>query len=509
MSTVFKHAWKRGRITRKWYGEYRDLLGKLRRIALCTDKQASSVALHALKDALRQASAGMMVSIRDVPTLVRAPLLRALRTAGHRSAALENEQKPLKLHIDDWRAFLIAKGDTTGHVDDICGRVGRLLEGCKFVFWSDIVASTVQNYLARRRSGEGAIGIQTSNYYLQGLQQFARWMIRDRRATDNPVSHLHGGNARLDRRHERRALSNDELLVLLEVVHRSAPRRRISGPDRAMLYRMAVETGLRVGELRSLTRSSFDLEAVLPTVTVAAAYSKHRRQDIQPLRREFADQLRPWLDRRPAVGPVFGVPASAAGILRADMAAARDAWVLQAATDEERQRRLTNGNFLMYRDSAGRYADFHALRHTFITNLTRGNVNPRLAQSLARHSTITLTMDRYSHVTADDAAAALGVLPRLPRHTEADRLLPAPLAGPAGFDDFKGGGGPESSPKNWGENWGVPEAFRASPVTFNDIKSEIEVFQGSREGQRNIAIFRLFQAFFQRARRDSNPRPAD
>lgn len=262
------------------------------------------------------------------------------------------------------------------------------------------------------------------------------------------------------------------------------------------LYRMAVETGLRVGELRSLTRSSFDLEAVLPTVTVAAAYSKHRRQDIQPLRREFADQLRPWLDRRPAVGPVFGVPASAAGILRADMAAARDAWVLQAATDEERQRRLTNGNFLMYRDSAGRYADFHALRHTFITNLTRGNVNPRLAQSLARHSTITLTMDRYSHVTADDAAAALGVLPRLPRHTEADRLLPAPLAGPAGFDDFKGGGGPESSPKNWGENWGVPEAFRASPVTFNDIKSEIEVFQGSREGQRNIAIFRLFQALF-------------
>ena len=50
-----------------------------------------------------------------------------------------------------------------------------------------------------------------------------------------------------------------------------------------------------------------------------------------------------------------------------------------------------------YRDDAGRVADFHSLRHTFITNLARGGVHPKVAQALARHSTITLTMDRYSH----------------------------------------------------------------------------------------------------------------
>jgi len=44
--------------------------------------------------------------------------------------------------------------------------------------------------------------------------------------------------------------------------------------DRAMLYRLAVETGLRAGELRSLTRSSFQLEGKEPTVTIAAAYAK-------------------------------------------------------------------------------------------------------------------------------------------------------------------------------------------------------------------------------------------
>jgi len=58
-------------------------------------------------------------------------------------------------------------------------------------------------------------------------------------------------------------------------------------------------------------------------------------------------------------------------------------------------------------------ADFHSLRHTFISNLARGGVHPKVAQSLARHSTITLTMDRYSHTLVGEHADALAVLPDL------------------------------------------------------------------------------------------------
>jgi hypothetical protein len=68
---------------------------------------------------------------------------------------------------------------------------------------------------------------------------------------------------------------------------------------------------------------------------------------------------------------------------------------------------------IAYRDASGRVADFHALRHTFIPNLAAGGVHPKVAQSLARHSTITLTMNRYSHTHAGDEVAALGVLPDL------------------------------------------------------------------------------------------------
>jgi len=65
------------------------------------------------------------------------------------------------------------------------------------------------------------------------------------------------------------------------------------------------------------------------------------------------------------------------------------------------------------RDAAGRVADCHSLRHTFITNLAAGGVHPKIAQALARHSTITLTMDRYGHTVLGEQATALNALPDL------------------------------------------------------------------------------------------------
>jgi len=64
-----------------------------------------------------------------------------------------------------------------------------------------------------------------------------------------------------------------------------------------------------------------------------------------------------------------------------------------------------------YRDEDGRVLDFHGLRHSFITLMAQSGIHPKLAQSLARHSTITLTMDRYAHVRLYDQAEALTALP--------------------------------------------------------------------------------------------------
>jgi hypothetical protein len=82
------------------------------------------------------------------------------------------------------------------------------------------------------------------------------------------------------------------------------------------------------------------------------------------------------------------------------------------ATRQKREDREAS-DFLRYTDHAGRKADFHSLRHSFVTNLASSGVHPKMAQTLARHSTITLTMDRYSHCLRGAEPAALAMLPDL------------------------------------------------------------------------------------------------
>jgi integrase len=53
---------------------------------------------------------------------------------------------------------------------------------------------------------------------------------------------------------------------------------------------------------------------------------------------------------------------------------------------------------------------FHDLRHSHATHLLVAGVHPKVAQERLGHSTITTTLDLYSHVTEtmqEDAAAQL------------------------------------------------------------------------------------------------------
>ena len=65
------------------------------------------------------------------------------------------------------------------------------------------------------------------------------------------------------------------------------------------------------------------------------------------------------------------------------------------------------------RDETGAVADFHALRHSFITALAQGGVHPKTAQDLARHSDINLTMNTYTHTKLERRRDALVALPNL------------------------------------------------------------------------------------------------
>jgi len=312
-------------------------------------------------------------------------------------------------HVADFHAMLLAKGTTAKHAQMTQSRVATIIEECKAQHPSDLAASKVQTVIAALRDREG-ISLQTCNYYLRAMKQFSRWMWRDGRTRDDPLAHLSGYNSQLDRRHDRRALTDEELARLIRAAEKGPKVRAMTGPERAMLYHLAVGTGFRANELRNLTPESFDLDADPPTVTVQAAYSKHRRKDVQPIRRDLADLLRPWLAGKEAGRPVFAMPDKPIKLIRTDLGAAREAWIKEVRSKEERQARRQS-DFLAYRNNADRFVDFHALRHTYITRLVRSGVAPAVAKNLARHSTIVLTMDHYTHTLIEDARAALDRLP--------------------------------------------------------------------------------------------------
>lgn len=53
------------------------------------------------------------------------------------------------------------------------------------------------------------------------------------------------------------------------------------------------------------------------------------------------------------------------------------------------------------------YIKFHALRHTFATRIMEANVHPKVAQELLGHSTVSITMDVYSHVLPEQKIEAI------------------------------------------------------------------------------------------------------
>jgi integrase len=224
-------------------------------------------------------------------------------------------------------------------------------------------------------------------------------------------------NADLDRRRIRRPLSMDEFHRLVAAAEIGRRIQGVSGPDRAVLYIVGAYTGFRRNEIGSITPQSFNLDSDPPTLTVAAGHSKHRRTDVLPLRTDFANRIRTWMAQKTKTrskSPLIDVrDKRTAEMIRKDLKAARKAWIEEAANDHERKAR-EESSVLTYVDANGHYADFHALRKTFITNLSRANVHPKMAQTLARHSDINLTMNVYTMLGVLDQAAAVEALPPIP-----------------------------------------------------------------------------------------------
>jgi len=304
---------------------------------------------------------------------------------------MKHIDKTLKEHLKDFGGALLAKGNGERYAKQIASRVELIFADCGFRTWNDIDANAVYTYLSDMR--KDGLGQRSFNYYLKAAKQFCKWMIKEQRATaPSPLEHL-SCIKQTEKRRQRRAIAVDQVRKLLAATQTAPERYGLTGPERALLYRLAIESGLRAAELRSLTKSSFDFSNC--TITLLAAYSKRKRQDVLPLRPDTAQEIEKMFAQKLPAAQAFKVPDKPADMLRDDL---KDA----------------NIDFIV----EGKVFDFHSLRHETGTLLAASGVDVKTAQTLMRHSDVNLTMSIYTHTLRGAESKAIAKLPDLTTGTD-------------------------------------------------------------------------------------------
>ena len=376
---------------------YTDEFGKRRKRAGYTDKKRSDRLANDLAERARE--------IRDG---LADPKAEAYR---------DHAARPLADHLADWTKALEAKGATPKHIELFTGRAKRLvglLAGAKLcdidppkstkhkdlpgfdealskatatVRLSELTAERVQQALATLKA-EGR-SLQTLNHYRAAIKSFAAWCYDTHRTRENALRRVAGFNAKENPRHERRTVSLEELHLLIAAAQRGPEVLGMSGPARAICYRLAVATGFRFSEIASIQPESFDWKA--QNVTVPAGYTKNGQTATQSLPSDLVADLGVYVAPLAPGKPIFPLPVDkGAKMLRHDLKAAG----------------------IPYRDAGGLVFDFHSLRCEMATLADAAGVSPRVVQKMMRHSTLELT-GRYTRPRAVDIEAATAKLPSL------------------------------------------------------------------------------------------------
>ena len=404
-----KHKDRNGKqvISEYWYLDFHDRHGTRRRLKAYTHKNLSAQLGRDIE--MLMANNGRLKTDEDIKWFtnlkpsIRAKLLEwgivdSRTTSNHIST-------PLREHLKVFIETRHNKNCDLHHIRQTESSIRRIIAGCGFRMFSDIDGTAVESFVAEGRSNNG-YGQGTYNSHIQAIKTFTKWLCDERQLTPNPLARIKLIKKTIFRK-LRRTLSRAEKSRLLRATYDGLNQRRFSTPhyERYLVYRLALETGLRYSEIRALKVLSFDLVSDIPTVTTLAADSKGKETDCLALNAQYATELKTFFANKSPTAPAFsGLPhkTNAARMLRADLAVAD----------------------IEYRDAAGRDIDFHSLRHTFITDLFLAGVAATVVQKLARHKDLKTTMC-YSHVRREDTVNAIQ---RLGEQTASDITMFRPIS---------------------------------------------------------------------------------
>jgi len=239
------------------------------------------------------------------------------------------------------------------------------------------------------------ISSKTLRNYSESLKSFCRWAQKRGYLEKNPLENLATVNGAPTS--TRRALTEDEVHRLLE----AAPEHR------KLLYEVALMTGLRAGELRSLTPNDVDLEN--SQLVLHAEWTKNRKPGLQPIPEDLTIRLLEY-GRQGVARQLYDARFNRKD---AEEVGVPENPLLFVSTHPSREldKDLLEAGIEKHMPGEGK-VDFHSLRHCFVTRLFEAGANPKQAQVLARHSDVRLTMNTYARAQSKDLKAIV------------DRMLP-------------------------------------------------------------------------------------
>ena len=333
MASVFKRG--RDLVNRRvpWNFTYIDETGKRKQQKGFTDKASTEKLAMKLEEEARLVRDGLM------------------------QAEPQPEQRIPTFQLEQYIKHLSQRDVSKTQLANLELRVKKVLEGCKFELITEIKAQSVEDYLAKRR--EVGMSKQTSNHYRQSMHQFCKWLQKRSLLKANPISDIPKLNVETDRRHDRRALCDEEFQRLITAAEMGKSVQAIDGIDRAMMYILSAWTGYRRGEISSLTLASLELDTDPPRVSLEASHSKRRRKEMQVLHPQVAQRLQEWLKHRipkherylfPLTTETCGYDRRTSIMMKHDLATAKAVWVSEAETDEKREERAKS-DFLSYQRS--------------------------------------------------------------------------------------------------------------------------------------------------------------
>lgn len=384
-------------------------------------------------------------------------------------------------HVKAYERWRMNNGFHRRDTGQVINRINRVCAVAGFKVWSDIQLQAFENALFTIRDesgdadGNGRITPRTVNRYAMAMKALLNWMADRGHAKNNPLKKWKPIKE-ADREH-RRGFTREERDWLLAVtmdqpaiIGRTRKGRahfekegvelpggirwNITGRERALLYRFAIEAAQRRGALQRLTVGDFHgLAGAEPYVHFAAAAgTKSRDENDIPVREDTAPLLAEHLAGREPSAPAFQIPDRTADMIQADMAAARQAWIADAATAEERTAR-EKSDFLAPIDSEGRALDFHSLRVTSATWMANMNVPIHIAKKVTGHRSTDVHRRHYQRTEAGQVREAISALPP----ATDPRALRAALRASGGSHDARMG-------SNGSEKWARCDSNAQPPV---------------------------------------------